>query len=79
MTTLDANPISFRVKSSTMDERKRSANYDNDDIAPPLKRQATGANGAVKAKDPEVDGIGRDPDLEVRCDTGGMHLALRFD
>ena len=79
MTTLDANPISFRIKPSAMDERKRSANYDNDDISPPLKRQATGANGTIKTRDPEADGIGRDPDLEVCGDTGGTRFAPPFD
>ena len=65
MTTLEVKPISLRVKQSTMDERKRPANYNHDDVvAPPLKRQATGANGASK-RDPDADAAGRDPELEV--------------
>lgn len=32
-----------------MEERKRPANHDHDDSAPPLKKQVTSINGAAKA------------------------------
>lgn len=49
-----------------MEERKRAA-IDNDDSAPPLKRQATSVNGAVK---PHIDAdMPWQDDLEVSIHT----------
>lgn len=55
-----------------MEERKRPASYDNDDSAPPLKRQATAAvNGASKIHDDtDMPNWGRE-ELEVSLARSG--------
>lgn len=52
-----------------MEDRKRPAAYDNNDSAPPLKKQATTVNGGIKPH-PDADMPWKD-DLEVsrRCDS----------
>lgn len=63
MTAVDSIPLSLSQPSLIkMEDRKRSMPYDQSD-APPLKRQATSANGAGK-QHPDTDMPWRD-DLEV--------------
>lgn len=55
MTAVEAapGPLSFGQSSLVkMEERKRPISYDQNDAAPPLKKQATAPNGASK---PHVD------------------------
>ena len=65
MTTVEVHPLSLSSSGLVkMDERKRPASYDNDETAPPQKRQATShANGNTKSHQ-DVDMPGRD-ELEV--------------
>lgn len=51
-----------------MDDRKRAATYDNNDSAPPLKKQATSVNGGSKPH-PDADMPWKD-DLDVSCPDG---------
>ena len=46
-----------------MEDRKRPASYDQNDVAPPLKKQATTVNGSGKPH-PDADMPWKD-DLEV--------------
>lgn len=52
-----------------MEDRKRSATYDHNDAAPPLKKQATTVNGGSKPH-PDADMPWKD-DLEVRKEPRG--------
>ena len=50
MTAVESLPLSFPDQSLVkMEDRKRPSPYDSVDSAPPLKRQATTANGASKS------------------------------
>lgn len=74
MTLVEARPVSL---SSTpivkMEERKRPASYDHDDAAPPLKRQATSANGAGKVH-PDAEMPWKD---ELEVSPSFLEIALR--
>jgi len=64
MTAIEALPLSLSQSSLVkMDERKRSHPYDQNESAPPLKKQATSVNGASKSH-PDHDMPWKD-DLEV--------------
>jgi len=64
MTDVEALPIPLSQSSLVkMEERKRSNPYDQNESAPPLKKQATSANGASKSH-PDADMPYKD-DLEV--------------
>lgn len=63
MTAVEVQPVSLSSGHSKMDDKKRPATYDQDD-SPPLKRQATGANGSSRSHH-DTDIPGKD-DLEVR-------------
>lgn len=53
MTAIEAAPLSLVQPSLVkMEERKRPSPYDQNDSAPPLKKQATAPNGASK---PHID------------------------
>ena len=59
MTLVEARSVSLSSSGLVkMEERKRPASYENDDVAPPHKRQATAnVNGVVKAhQDPDMPG-----------------------
>ena len=45
MTLVESRAVSLSSSDLKMDERKRPASYDQDDTAPPLKKQATTVNG----------------------------------
>jgi len=50
MTAVEPAPLSLSEPSLVkMEERKRPSPYDQSDSAPPLKKQATAANGATKS------------------------------
>ena len=63
MTTI-VHSVSLSSSLVKMDERKRPATYDNEDVGPPLKRQATATvNGSSKSHQ-DADMPGKD-ELEV--------------
>jgi E3 ubiquitin-protein ligase BRE1 len=64
MPAVEASPVA-RSESGfvKMEDRKRAATYDNNDSAPPLKKQATSVNGGSKPH-PDADMPWKD-DLEV--------------
>ena len=66
MTAVGVQPVSLPSGHFIMDDKKRPASYDQDEAAPPLKRQATttATNGPTKTHQ-DLDIPGRD-DLEVR-------------
>jgi hypothetical protein len=50
MIAVEAQPVPLSSNHSKMDDRKRPANYDHEEIAPPLKRQAIStANGGSRS------------------------------
>lgn len=64
MTFIEARSV--LLPSSTllkMEERKRPASYDTEDVAPPLKKHASNLNGSTKRHD-DSDLPGKD-ELEV--------------
>jgi hypothetical protein len=65
MTTVEVQPLSVSASGfSKMEDRKRPAVYDNDEVAPPPKRHVTAAvNGASRGHQ-DADFPGRD-ELEV--------------
>lgn len=67
MTVVQAHPVPLSSSGLVkMEERKRPASYDNNDSAPPLKRQATAmVNGTSKNHDDaDLPNWGRE-ELEV--------------
>ena len=63
MTTV-VHSVSLSSSLVKMDERKRPASFDNDEVGPPLKRQATATvNGGAKSHQ-DADMPGKD-ELEV--------------
>lgn len=64
MTAIESLPLSLSQPSLVkMEDRKRPSPYDSVDSAPPLKRQATTANGASKSH--KDDDMPWKDDLEV--------------
>ena len=50
MTLVEARPLSLTSSNPVkMEERKRPANYDHEDSAPPHKKQLTSVNGGSKS------------------------------
>lgn len=69
MPAAEASPVaSSESDLIKMDDRKRAAAYDNNDSAPPLKKQATSVNGGSKPH-PDADMPWKD-DLDVSCPGG---------
>jgi E3 ubiquitin-protein ligase BRE1 len=65
MTAVEGLPLSLSQQSLVkMEDRKRPSPYETAESAPPLKRQATGANGASKSH--RDDDMPWKDDLEVR-------------
>lgn len=55
MTLIQSRAVSLSSSDPVkMEERKRPLAYDQDDAAPPLKRQATHANGAKSHVDQDM-------------------------
>lgn len=55
MRTSEAQTVSVPFGKGIMDDRKRSLVVDNDDLAPPSKRQASAVNGALPRMEPEKE------------------------
>jgi len=62
MPTVEATPVTSESGLIKMEDRKRPAGHDQNDAAPPLKRQATSLNG--NKPHPDADMPWKD-DLEV--------------
>lgn len=71
MTLIQSRAVSLSSSDPVkMEERKRPLAYDQDDSAPPLKRQATNANGTKAHVDQDMPWK---DDLEVRLNRSHIH------
>lgn len=77
MTAVESLPLSLSQQSLVkMEERKRPSPYDQAESAPPLKKQATSANGATKPH--KDDDMPWKDDLEVSPDRRNFRSFIRL-